>query len=311
MITAERATSSAVKVAREPTRKTAESITELLIMLAFAKIAKGLIRGAGRVGSVIVSKLDDIASQAKRGIRRLSGGPVLPANVRRQLDEIIAGVNRRVDEFLGDHGDDFRGAGRKIVSGASTINDVFGLLSGAVVEAFEAIKDLAIQELTYIFYSFYVIAVDDSINRGMADLRDAIGEERLGSDGATDRKETQQNTVADFENTRDAFLDTMDISDVLEDVGSILIVAAAFGAVALYAISAVLSATGIGLTAAAILASGASYLAAAATYLTVGLVGLLAAGTILGVGFLYSTMDEHDTTVDYVVNYELQGGVSR
>lgn len=323
MLTAEYVTASATHIGKDPTRETAAKLTELLVMLAFAAVAKAAIRGAGRLGSVIAAKLDDMAATARRGVKRLSGRPILPASAKRTLDDIIDDVDRRVDDWLGENSDDVEAAGEEIVSGAGTINDVFGLLTGSVVNGLRAIKDFAVEALSVLFFDVYMTddaeydengerteppGIGSAIDTRMDELEQALDAEVLEPAGADAREQAKDDRVSAFESQRDAFLAAMEEFDNLVVGASIAVLVLAAVAVVFYAISAILSASGIGLAAAAVLATAASYLVTIASGIGAAILLLTAFSVVLGFGFLDNRRTEHDETIHYIVNYETVGG---
>ncbi|MGZ0747516.1 hypothetical protein [Haloparvum sp. AD34] len=323
MLTAEAVTVSATRRGKQPGREIAANITELLIMLAFVVIAKAAVKGAGRLGSITASKLDDIAAKGRRGIKGLAGRSVLPSSALSQLDDIIDEVTRRVDDWVGRNSDDIEDAGEEIVEGSGTINGVFGLLSGHVVEGLAAIKEFAIDSLSVLFYDLYMTddeefndegerieppGIGQSINNRMDDLDAAIDEERLEADGGTERQQAKTDQVSEFEERQQEFLTAMELFDDVTAGASIAVLVLAAIAIAFYAISAVLSASGIGLVAAGVLSTASSYLVTVAGGLGTIIIAITGFSIILGFGWLRNWRREHDATVDFVVNYETSGG---
>lgn len=319
MLTAERVTQSGTAIGADPAREISKSITELLIMLAFVVFAKGLLHKGGRAGSVVAAKLDDLAAKAERGVQRLAGRPVLPPSAKRTLDDVIDEVNRRVDEWLREHAAGLEAAGEEIVSGAGIINDVFDLLADEVVDALASIKGFAVQALTVLFYDTYMTdmaaydeegnrteppGIDSSIDTRMGDLGRAIEDERLEAGGAADREQAQQDRIAAFQEQRQTFLEGMQLFDDVIGGASLAVLVLAAIAIALYAISAILSATGVGLWAAGVLAAAASSFVSVAAGIGTFVIGLTAFSVFLGFGFLNNRQAEHDATVDFIVNYE-------
>lgn len=325
MIQTELTSASCVRIGQNPARETAKATTEFSIMLAFAGIAKRVIGGLGFAGSVIASKVDDVLATAKRGIGRLAGKSSLARSARQRFDEIVDGVKRRVDEVYNDHFDELSDAGEEIVSGASAINEVFDVLSNAVVEVLGQIKEYAVEAFTIIFYTEYLTqsrktnddgeqiqppGIDTALDSKMDDLDAAIDAEHLESDGESDREDARRDCIESFREKRDAFLTGMAALDELEDIGTYVAVGTALIAVGLYTISLLSSATGLLIAIGGALASAASTFATVATAISAGVLALTGGRVLLGRAFLSERLDNHQDTLDLIVNYESHGGTS-
>lgn len=325
MINAELTTSSAVAIARDPARKLGESITELLTLLAFAGIAKGIVRGAGRIGSVVASKIDDVISQVRRGISRLSGKPILPASARRRFDEIVSGVNRRVTNLIDDHQNKFTDAGEQIVSGSAKINEALEVLTGPIVDTLSEIKELTELAFTVLYYNQYLTqsqqtnedgevtnprGINKSINQKTDDLAEAITSSDLDDEGGSDREQARRDQISDFEEVRDTFMSKMSIIDDIQENGSLAVIVIAGASILFYMVSAVVSASGIGLIPAGLVAGAAAKLSTVASIISVFIITVTGFAVAIGYDFLQERMQSHDETVDYIVNYERTGGVA-
>ncbi|WP_225335550.1 hypothetical protein [Halomicrobium urmianum] len=322
MINAELAAESAVSIARDPARKLSESITELVTLLAFAKLAKGLVRVGGRAGAVVASKFDDVIAYVSRGISRLSGKPILPVNARRRFDEIVTNASRRVGNLLDEHQNGFTDAGKKIVSGSAKINEALDILTGPIVDALSTIKESTEVALTVLYYKQYLTqsrqtnedgevtrprGVDESINQRTDELSQAIASNDLGEEGGSDRERARRKRVSAFEDRRDAFMSKMSIVDEIQDTGSLAVIAAAGFSIMLYMVSVVVSATGIGIIGAATLAGIASKLSTVASLISFFIITVTGFAIAVGYDFLQERMRDYEETVNYIVNYERVG----
>lgn len=326
MINSELVTESAVSIARDPARKLGESITELLTLLAFAGIAKGIVRGAGRIGSIVASKFDDVMAQVRRGVSRLSGKPILPASARRRFDEIVSGVNQRVTNLLDDHQNKFTSAGEQIVSGSAKINEALEVLTGPVVETLSEIKELTELAFTVLYYNQYLTqsqqtndddevtnprGIDKSINQKTDDLAEAITSNDLDGEGKSDRERARRDQISEFEEVRDTFLSKMGIIDDIQENGSLAVIVVAGASILFYMVSAVVSASGIGLVPAGLVAGAASKLSTVASVISVFIITVTGFAVAIGFDFLQKRMQNHDRTVNHIVNYERSGGDAR
>lgn len=325
MLTAESVTESATRIGKEPTRETLRNLVELLIMIAFIAIAKVTVRKLGRAGSIVASKLDDVAAKARRSVKGLTGHPALPTSVKRKFASVTDEVTSRVDEWLDSNSGGIKDAGEELVSGSSAINDVLGLLSGTIIDGLAAIKQFAIDALSVVFYDLYMTdneefnddgerieppGIGRSINNRMEELDQTIDEEGLKAAGAEERAQAKTDRIDDFQEKQQGFLKAMEWFDSITTGASIAVIVLAAIAGAFYVISVLATATGIPI----LVAAGATLAAWSSQLLTIAggigaiIVFITGFSVVLGFGRLREWRRLHDETVNFVVNFETVGG---
>ncbi len=309
MVVAEEVTATATESATEPARRIALATVDLGMARAMGRITGRTLRTMGWAARRIASILSEIASMASRTLDAITGRALLSLARRRELDNALARIERRVSDLIEAHGSDIEALGEKLLS--KSIKAAMDLLPDEVLDALGRLREEFTGAIARIFYESFqfdsevtisgfdlgIPGVNVSIEDAMETVSDGIDEEALGGEWSEERNAVSEQACEEIRWREVAFVGGMSAAkDEADRIGAISLALAVLG-LGLFAISICIGATGIGLAASSLLAIIAVKLKAGAAALGKISLALTVSISLVGIAFLTWTAKRHNETV--------------
>lgn len=309
MVAAEEVTRTATESAVEPTHRIAIATVDLGISRAIGRIAGRTLRVLGWGARRIASILSNIASMARRTLDAITGRVLLSALRRRELDRVLARLERRVDEYLEAFGPDLEEVGESLLK--DSIKASVDYLPEDVRAALGRIREEFTGAIERIFYRSFqfdaestvgalelgIPGVNVSVEDAMRTVADGVDSGSLQGEWSDERHAASERAREKIRRSEVTFLGGMGVlEDGVEDVGQLSLVAA-IAALGFFAIGIFIGSTGGGFVIGTTIAALAVKLKAGAAALGKLSIALTVTISLVGTAFLTWTAKRHNNAI--------------
>jgi hypothetical protein len=309
MVAAEEVTRTATESAVEPTHRIAIATVDLGISRAISRIAGRTLRVLGWGARRIASILSNIASTARRTLDAITGRVLLSASRRRELDLVLARLERRVDEYLEAFGPDLEELGKSLLK--DSIKASVDYLPEDVRAALTRIREEFTGAIERIFYRSFqfdaestvgalelgIPGVNVSVEDAMGTVADGVDSGSLQGEWSDERHAASERVREKIRRSEVTFLGGMGVlEDGADDIGLISLLAAV-SALGFFAIGVFVGSTGAGFVVGSTIAALAVKLKTGAAALGKLSLALTVTISLVGTAFLTWTAKRHNDAI--------------